>query len=63
MAKLVTLSQEEMESINQIYKKPGMHWSLLTYHKPDGKVGGWTYEQLGWTGMTIGGIVQPGGTA
>jgi len=46
-----------MEALNNVHKKPNMHKSLLTYHKPDGTVFGWTYEQLGWP-MTVGGIVK-----
>ena len=45
-----------MELIGSVHKKPGMHRSLLRYHKPDGRVFGWTYEQLGWP-MTTGGFV------
>lgn len=53
---LLKLSQQEMEAITAIHKKPGMHRSLLGYHPPNGVVFGWTYEQLGWP-MTTGGIV------
>ncbi|KAL1746183.1 NADP-dependent oxidoreductase domain-containing protein [Schizophyllum fasciatum] len=54
--KLVKLSEEDMRAIDAIHKEPGMHRSLLEYHSADGKVMGWTYEQLGWD-MTLGGIV------
>jgi glycerol 2-dehydrogenase (NADP+) len=53
---LVKLSAEDMKTIDGIHKKPGMHKSLLAYHKDDGKVFGWTYDQLGWN-MTKGGSV------
>lgn len=46
---LIQLTPEEMDTINAIHKKPGMHRQLL--NSPDGKPGtvfGWTYEQLGW---------------
>ena len=54
---LFELTPEEMEVVGSIHKKPGMHRSLVGYHQPDGTVGGWTYEQLGWNwtpeGMVI----------
>jgi len=53
---LITLTAEDMESIDLLHGKPGMHRSLLAYHQPDGTVLGWTYEQLGWS-MTTGGLV------
>ncbi|KAI0759959.1 Aldo/keto reductase [Trametes elegans] len=55
---LVELSEEQMAVLDAIHKKPGMHRSLLRYHEysTDGKIFGWTYEQLGWN-MTKGGIV------
>ncbi|KAF8907983.1 Aldo/keto reductase [Mucidula mucida] len=54
--KIVKLSDNQMQTINGIHLQPGMHKSLLTYHKPDQTVFGWTYKQLGWN-MTTGGIV------
>ncbi|KAL1710694.1 NADP-dependent oxidoreductase domain-containing protein [Schizophyllum commune] len=54
---LVKLSDEEMQAIDAIHKVPGMHKSLLKYHSEDGKVMGWTYEQLGWP-MKIGGVIS-----
>ncbi|CAL1711153.1 unnamed protein product [Somion occarium] len=45
---LVTLTEEEMETINLLHKKPGMHRSLLTHYAAEGRIFGWTYEQLGW---------------
>lgn len=47
-----------MTIIDNIHKKPGMHRSLLKYHKDDGTVFGWTYEWLGWN-FTKGGVVPP----
>jgi glycerol 2-dehydrogenase (NADP+) len=44
-----------MLAIDEIYKLPNMHRSLLTYHSEDGTVFGWTYEQLGWK-MKKGGV-------
>ena len=52
------LTPEEVELVEGIHKKPGMHWSLLGYHTPQGTVFGWSYEQLGWEGMTIGGFIR-----
>jgi glycerol 2-dehydrogenase (NADP+) len=53
---LVKLTDAEMAAISKIHTKPGLHRSLLSYHGDDGKVFGWTYEQLGWD-MTTGGVV------
>ena len=57
---LLKLSPEELETINQFHKKPGMHRSLLGYHGDQEPYGvfGWTYEQLGWP-MGKGGVVIP----
>lgn len=56
---MITLTDEEMVTLDAIHKKPGMHRSLLRYHEysADGTVLGWTYEQLGWN-MTKGGIIR-----
>ncbi|KAH8664661.1 aldo/keto reductase [Xylariales sp. PMI_506] len=43
-----SLDSFDVKLIDEIHKKDGNHRSLLTYHKPDGTVFGWTYEQLGW---------------
>jgi glycerol 2-dehydrogenase (NADP+) len=56
LAQVVNLSDDDMQAVNDIHKKPGMHKSLLTHHKLDGTVFGWTYGELGWK-MTTGGIV------
>ncbi|KAF9464290.1 Aldo/keto reductase [Collybia nuda] len=56
---LIELPTEDMEAINKIHNQPGMHKSLLTFHKPGGVVFGWTYEELGWN-MKEGGIVPSG---
>jgi len=53
---LVKLSEDDMKAVDKVHKKPGMHRSLLKYHREDGKVFGWTYEELGWP-MTKGGLV------
>ncbi|THG95126.1 hypothetical protein EW026_g6467 [Hermanssonia centrifuga] len=53
---LIKLKPEEMQTINDIHKKPGMHRSLLAYHASDGTFFDWTYEQLGWP-MSVGGFV------
>ncbi|EJF55737.1 Aldo/keto reductase [Dichomitus squalens LYAD-421 SS1] len=54
---LIKLADEDMLAIDAIHKKAGMHRSLLRYHKnsSDGRIFGWTYEQLGWN-MKQGGI-------
>ncbi|TCD61637.1 hypothetical protein EIP91_008143 [Steccherinum ochraceum] len=43
----VNISEEDEAEIDAIHKAPGMHRSVLDYHV-DGKVFGWTHEQLGW---------------
>ncbi|KAI0789020.1 Aldo/keto reductase [Irpex lacteus] len=46
---LVTLTPEEIATINAIHKKPGQHRTLVFPPiAPEGVVIGWTYEQLGW---------------
>ena len=52
------LDPQDMDDLNAIHKKPGMHRSLLRYHtySNDGTVFGWTYEQMGWN-MLKGGII------
>jgi glycerol 2-dehydrogenase (NADP+) len=37
-----------MTAIGNIHKKPGMHRSLVAQYMEDGKIFGWTPEQLGW---------------
>ncbi|PSS06486.1 hypothetical protein PHLCEN_2v3715 [Hermanssonia centrifuga] len=47
---LIQLTSEEMDAINNIHKKPGMHRSLLTeYFAADHTIFGWSLEQLGWS--------------
>ena len=53
---LVKLADEDMKAVDSIHKRPGLHKALLDYLHKDGKVLGWTYEQLGWN-MTEGGFV------
>ncbi|OCH92037.1 Aldo/keto reductase [Obba rivulosa] len=53
---LVQLSDEDMKTLDELHKKPGMHRSLLEYHTEEGTVYGWTYEELGWS-MGKGGVV------
>ncbi|EPQ53934.1 aado/keto reductase [Gloeophyllum trabeum ATCC 11539] len=56
---LVKLSDEDMNAINNLHKKPGMHKSLLAYHNIDpGNVFGWTYADMGWDNMKPGGIIS-----
>ena len=45
-----------MKTLDNIHRKPGLHRSLLVgLHGEDGKVFGWTYEQLGWD-LIAGGV-------
>ncbi|ETW75512.1 hypothetical protein HETIRDRAFT_461341 [Heterobasidion irregulare TC 32-1] len=54
---LVKLDDADMQALNVLHERPGMHRSLLSsYHDNNGSVFGWTYEQLGWD-MKLGGIV------
>ncbi|KAF8653325.1 hypothetical protein AX16_004025 [Volvariella volvacea WC 439] len=53
---LPELSEEDMKELSGIHHQPGQNRSLLGFHTPEGKVFGWTYEQLGWN-MTTGGVV------
>ncbi|KAI0319706.1 Aldo/keto reductase [Amylostereum chailletii] len=52
---LVTLDEEDMKTLNELHKKPGMHRSLF-FTKDTDKVAGWTYDQLGWN-RVAGGFV------
>ncbi|KAI0070558.1 Aldo/keto reductase [Panus rudis PR-1116 ss-1] len=45
---LITLTDEEMDLINNIHKKPNMHRTLLTHYCQGETCFGWTFEQLGW---------------
>ncbi|THU85055.1 aado/keto reductase [Dendrothele bispora CBS 962.96] len=54
---LINLDKADMDALDQLHQQPGMHRALSRIHMPDGKVFGWTYEQLGWN-MTTGGIVK-----
>jgi hypothetical protein len=56
---LVKLNDSEMAAIGNAHKKPGLHTSLLgQYFDEDGKIMGWSTEQMGWeTDGKRGGIV------
>ncbi|TFL07208.1 Aldo/keto reductase [Pterulicium gracile] len=54
---LKKLTDEDMTALNAFHTQPGRHRSLLTFHRDDCTVFGWTYEQLGWN-MTQGGVVS-----
>ncbi|KAF7317772.1 Aado keto reductase [Mycena kentingensis (nom. inval.)] len=56
---LVKLSADEMNVLDDLHLKPGMHRSVCGFHSPDlgGSCFGWTYEQLGWD-LTLGGIAK-----
>ncbi|KAG8952433.1 hypothetical protein FRC04_004493 [Tulasnella sp. 424] len=48
---LVKLDDEDMQAIDNVHKKPGLHRQLLVSPIIDtvnGTVWGWTHEQLGW---------------
>jgi len=45
-----------MQEINDIHHQRGLHRSLMPYHV-DGKIFGWTAEQLGWN-FTPNGVVR-----
>ena len=45
---LVELSAEQMSAIDGLHLRPGYKRSLKTKYHKDGKVFGWTLEQLGW---------------
>jgi glycerol 2-dehydrogenase (NADP+) len=47
MDQLVRLSDEDMKTLDELHRQPGLHRSVLAYHT-DGKVFGWTHEELGW---------------
>ncbi|ESK94052.1 aado keto reductase [Moniliophthora roreri MCA 2997] len=55
---LLSLSTSDMEILNNLYRKPGMHRSICGFHSPElgGSCFGWTYDMLGWD-MNIGGIM------
>jgi len=53
---LVKLFDDEMKSVNDLHKKPGMHRSLLKRFHSGPTVCGWTYDQLGWP-LVKGGFV------
>ncbi|KAJ3002430.1 hypothetical protein NUW54_g5852 [Trametes sanguinea] len=54
---LIELNTSEMDALNNLHKKPGMHRSMCGFHSQalGGSCFGWTYKQLGWE-MTAGGI-------
>ncbi|KAI0632007.1 Aldo/keto reductase [Trametes polyzona] len=54
---LVHLTAEEMDILDRLHKKPGMHRSVCGFHASalGGSCFGWTYRQLGWQ-MTTGGV-------
>ncbi|KAI0710093.1 Aldo/keto reductase [Earliella scabrosa] len=54
---LIPLSAAEMDALDQLHEKPGMHRSVCGFHLPElgGSCFGWTYAQLGWE-MTLGGV-------
>ncbi|TCD61498.1 hypothetical protein EIP91_008364 [Steccherinum ochraceum] len=55
--KYAELSAEDETKIDDIHKAPGMHRMVWGFMCVDGKINGWTYEQLGWP-LTDGGFVQ-----
>ncbi|OSD05843.1 Aldo/keto reductase [Trametes coccinea BRFM310] len=55
--RLIELNASEMDALNSLHKKPGMHRSMCSFHSQTlgGSCFGWTYKQLGWE-MIAGGI-------
>ncbi|KAG8898895.1 hypothetical protein FRB99_007076 [Tulasnella sp. 403] len=49
---LIKLDDEDVETLNEFHKKPGMHKQLIVdprvYDTENGTAFGWTYEQMGW---------------
>jgi glycerol 2-dehydrogenase (NADP+) len=62
---LVKLTSQDISAIDNIHEQKGKHRSLVSYQSVFssyhdevlGGVLGWTYEQLGWTGMKAGGVL------
>ncbi|KAI0652661.1 Aldo/keto reductase [Trametes meyenii] len=56
-AELVQLSPAEVNVLDELHTKPGMHHSVCGFHSLElgGSCFGWTYAQLGWE-MTVGGV-------
>ncbi|OJT02054.1 Aldose reductase B [Trametes pubescens] len=54
---LIQLTAEEMDILDRLHTKTGMHRSVCGFHSPDlgGSCFGWSYDQLGWQ-MTTGGV-------
>jgi len=53
---VVKLSDKAMDCLDNFYRTSGVHGTLIFKDQPNGKVFGWTYDQLGW-GMNDKGIV------
>ncbi|KAF5353949.1 hypothetical protein D9756_007176 [Leucocoprinus leucothites] len=56
---LVELSAADMQVLDRLYLKPGMHHSVCGFHSHEfgGSCFGWSYEQLGW-GFGLGGVMR-----
>ena len=61
MLQIVQLDDEDMAFLNGWHTSgEGRHRSLCPYHfaEPVPNVFGWTYEQLHWHGMGLGGVIS-----
>ncbi|KAH0579830.1 hypothetical protein H2248_002658 [Termitomyces sp. 'cryptogamus'] len=47
---IIELSNDDMEVLDRLHLKPGMHRSVCGFHSPElgGSCFGWSYQQLGW---------------
>ncbi|KAI0312458.1 NADP-dependent oxidoreductase domain-containing protein [Amylostereum chailletii] len=45
---LLKLDDEDMNALNEVHTKPGLHRTLLSHYHKNGTMFGWTWEQLGW---------------
>ncbi|VDC01483.1 unnamed protein product [Peniophora sp. CBMAI 1063] len=58
---VVSLEKADMQALDLLHTLPGMHRSLLAHvpgYHTDGRVFGWTHEQLGWPFDTEGVVVK-----
>ncbi|KAG8774308.1 hypothetical protein FRC12_002055 [Ceratobasidium sp. 428] len=56
---IITLREDIFQAVDAYHKKPGMHKTLDAYTMRDpGTVGGWTYEQMGWSLDKEGNVVN-----
>ncbi|KXN85649.1 Putative reductase 1 [Leucoagaricus sp. SymC.cos] len=58
-SQIVELPSHDMETLDKLHLKPGMHRSVCGFHSAElgGSCFGWTYKQLGW-GFGLGGVMR-----